>query len=120
MLRPTTACALALLLTGCANGLFQDQVSQLSQGMNTVQVSGVLGAPQQVSRRGNEEAWQYCWQGIAEDGYVVAWFDEGVLQDWGLEGSFVFGNCEPLFETLVWPEDRAPMEEEPAEQAAAS
>ena len=120
MLRPTIACALAVLLTGCAKELFEDQVSRLDQGMDTVTVSSVLGAPQEIARRGTEEAWQYCWQGITEDGYVVAWFDDGVLQDWEMRGKLVFGNCEPLFDTLVWPEDRAPMQEEPAEQAAAS
>ncbi len=119
MLRTITACTLAALLTGCAKDLFEDQVSGLSQGMNTVQVSGVLGAPQEVHRRGTEESWQYCWQGVTQDGYVVTWFDEGVLQDWEFRPSFVFGNCPALMESLVWPEDRGePAMEETAEKAA--
>ena len=108
MRRLIVASALAALLTGCAKDLYQDQVGQLRQGMSTVEVSGVLGAPHELTRRGTQEAWQYCWKGIAQDGFLVAWLDGNLLEDWELRGSSELGDCPTLMETLVWPEDRAP------------
>ena len=106
MRRVVLSCALAGLLAGCAKDMVDEQVGRLRQGMDTVEVSSALGAPMNLHRGDGREAWQYCWKGVLQDAFLVAWLVDDVLDDWEVRGSTEFGDCPTLMESVVWPEDR--------------
>lgn len=64
-----SACATQLLHTARA----------IELGASQEQVRDILGAPQDRQVRGQQEAWQYCDTGVAQDTFVVIWFVESKM-----------------------------------------
>jgi len=66
-------------LVGCASTTARAK-AELEPGMPSSQVRTLLGAPDDRSFRGQDEAWQYFdVVGFGQCEYLTAWFADGVL-----------------------------------------
>ena len=75
--------------------------------MDHVRVSEMLGSPSRRQRDELREAWEYCWDNVGMDDYLVAWFRDGRLESWTQSQDFDLGECDKQFEAFTWPEEPA-------------
>lgn len=104
-LRLTVVGLAAQLATACAIVPNYGGVGTVTSGMNQTELQGVMGPPDYIQVKGQQQAWQYCphlFDGHSEDLYATFWFRHGTIEHMRAYPEHQMGSCEDFIAAFRW------------------